>query len=170
MNAYLSFTDNYNIGLHKFSTLRMRALRSALLAKLTGKSTELAVFPDNIRYDLANRRLIGVKDIQVNQIVGTMNRDCDFDNKFRPLGQHLLDRWVNMFNFNSDSWPPILVHKIGDQYYVEDGHHRVSVANSFGMLFVQAKVWEYPAQEKRINTCEKKCCPDRSFSKAYTTG
>jgi hypothetical protein len=167
MNAYLSFTDNYNIGSHMFSTLRTRAQQSAFLAKLTGESTELAVFPD---HNYANRRLIGIKDIQISQIVGTMNRDCDFDNKFRPLGEHLLDRWVNIFNFNSDSWPAIIVHKLGDEYYVEDGHHRVSVANSLGMLFIQAEVWEYPFEEEKAATGEKICCPDRSFSTSYATG
>jgi hypothetical protein len=163
--------DNYSIASYKFSALQMRALRYSFWAKLIGKNSRLAVFPEHIQHDHPNRKLSGVMDIQIDQIIGTLNRDSDFDNKFRPLGEHLLDRWVNIFiNLNRDSWPPILVHKIGDQYFVEDGHHRVSVARSVGMLFIQAEVWEYPVPGKEAVTCELVCCSKKSVINAYIMG
>ena len=171
MNSYPLITNNYSFASYKFSALRMRALRHSFWAKLTGKNSKLATFPEHIQRDHPNRKLSGIKDIQLDQIVGTLNRDSDFDNKFRPLGEHLLDRWVNIFiNLDRDNWPPILVHKIGDQYYVEDGHHRVSVARSIGILFIQAKVWEYPVPEKRMVDCEQAQCSKKNFAKAYATG
>jgi hypothetical protein len=151
--------------------LRMRALRHSFWAKLTGRNSRLAIFPENTQRDHPNRKYIGIKDIQIDQIVGTVNRYSDFDDKFRPLGNYLLDRWVNIFiNLDPDNWPPILVYKIGEKYYVEDGHHRVSVAQSIGMLFIQAKVWEYPVPEKRIVGCEQTQCSKKGFAKAYVTG
>ena len=88
-------------------------------------------------------------DIPVEQIKGTVSRQSDFDHKFRPLKSHLRDRWVNSYQaLENGGWSPILVHKVGDQYYVEDRHHPVSVARTLGEVFIQAKVWEYPLLEK----------------------
>ncbi|MBI5950507.1 MAG: hypothetical protein HY865_02520 [Chloroflexi bacterium] len=159
----------YIMAANKFSEQRARALRHSILAKLSGQSTKLDVFPESVRRDHPNRKLSSVIDIRLDQIIGTVSRDTDFDRDFRPLGKHLLDRWVNVFvNFNPDSWSPILVHKVGEQYYVEDGHHRVSVARSLGMLYIQAKVWEYPLPQKKSVSCEQvKCCEEKRTKKAY---
>jgi hypothetical protein len=158
---YPTFANKRSQASSKFSTLRMRALRDSLWAKLTGRNSKLAAFPEHAQRDLPNRKLVGVKDIRLDQIIGTLNRECDFDIKFRPLGKHLLERWVNVFvNLNPDSWEPILLHKIGEQYYVEDGHHRVSVARSIGMFFIQAKVWEYSSQPKRKGKKIEVRCPE----------
>ncbi|MCA2002746.1 MAG: hypothetical protein LDL51_12840 [Chloroflexi bacterium] len=128
LNCYIMAAD-------KFSEQRTLAQRHSMLAKLTGRSAKLAVFPEDIRRDHPNRKLTGVIDIRIEQIVGTMSRCADFDCKFRPLGKHLLERWVNVFvNINPDNWSPILAHKVGEQYYVEDGHHRVSVARALGIV------------------------------------
>jgi hypothetical protein len=41
-----------------------------------------------------------------------------------------------------DELPPIDVYKVGDGYYVIDGHHRVSVARSLGRETIPARVVE----------------------------
>jgi hypothetical protein len=97
------------------------------------------------------RRARGLQDIPVTRIVGSLGRSSDFDRDFRPLKKHLRDRWVRSFlHLETDAWEPILVHKVGEDYFVEDGHHRVSVARYAGLAFIQAEVWEYssapPAQ------------------------
>ena len=64
-------------------------------------------------------------------------------------------------------WDPIVVHKVGEQYYVEDGHHRVSVARSLGRTFIEAKVWEYPVQIMQAEMISRmECCPEE-IRKAY---
>ena len=62
------------------------------------------------------------------------------------------------------------VLSVTEKYYVEDGHHRVSVAQSIGMLFIQAKVWEYSAQEKGKVDCEQMRCSKKNFAEAYAAG
>lgn len=160
----------YILATYKFSELRTRALHISILAKLTGQSTKLAVFPENVRRDHPNRKLTSVMDIRIDQIVGTVNRDLDFDRDFRPLGKHLLERWVNIFvNLNPDNWSPILVHKVGEKYYVEDGHHRVSVARAHGMLYIQAKVWKYPEPQKKTIKQGHVQCSERKLAEASVT-
>ncbi|RPJ23448.1 MAG: hypothetical protein EHM33_20885, partial [Chloroflexi bacterium] len=78
------------------------------------------------------------------------------------------DRWVNVYlTLENSGWAPILVHKVGDQYYVEDGHHRVSVARSLEMTFIQAKIWEYPVQMLKAKDCQSAPCAERGSAKAY---
>jgi hypothetical protein len=86
----------------------------------------------------------GTMEIPVERIVGSVDRGADFDRDFRPLSAHLRDRWINVYLLAGEQgWPPIRVLKAGDRYYVEDGHHRVSVARQFGMPTIRADVWEY---------------------------
>jgi hypothetical protein len=159
----------YIMAANKFLEQRARALRHSMLAKLSGQSTKLDMFPENVQRDHPNRKLSGVTDIRIDQIIGSVGRDVDFDRDFRPLGKHLLERWVNIFvNLNPDSWSPILVHKVGEQYYVEDGHHRISVARALGMLYIQANVWEYSLPQKKAATCEQvKSCEGSRTKKVY---
>jgi hypothetical protein len=171
MNMSPSLTNTRSFMSDKFSTLRIHALRDSLWAKLIGKNTKLAIFPEEAPRKSPNRKFIGMEEILVEKIVGTIGRAKDFDHKFRPLKSSLRDRWVNVYlTFEKEGWPPIVVHKVGDQYYVEDGHHRVSVARLLGMTFIDAKVWDYPAPSKQKNACPQIKCGEHSTSKVYATG
>ena len=168
MNIYPTFTNLRSYTSYTFSELRMRALRDTLLAKWTGGSSSLATFPTAIQQDRPNKKLLGVKEIPVDQIIGSLHRVTDFDDKFRPLKKHLLNRWVDTFiSLNHDEWSPIVVHKIGKQYYVEDGHHRVSVARATGMLLIEAKIWECSALPKQREVLQPMTCTEHVTSKSY---
>ena len=168
MNTYPSLTNMRSYLSDKFFTLRTRALRDSLWAKLIGKNTKLVTFPEQAPRESPNRRFIGVHEIPVEQVVGTLGRQSDFDHKFRPLKSYLRDRWVNVYlAVESDGWLPIVVHKVGDNYYVEDGHHRVSVARLLGMAFIPAKIWEYPICVKQVKKCQPARCAERSSANAY---
>jgi hypothetical protein len=168
MNPYPSLTNIRSYLSDKFSTLQTRAVRDLLWAKLIGRNTKLELFPEEAPEKSPNRRFMGVNEIPVEQIIGTLGRRSDFDNRFRPIKSYLRDRWVNAYlALEGDGWSPILVHKVGENYYVEDGHHRVSVAQMLGLAFIQAKVWEYPSQAKETNKCHPAPCPERNSAKAY---
>jgi hypothetical protein len=166
MNMQPSFTNARSFTVYQFSRLRMQALRDAFITKVRGGVSALKIFP--LQGDHPNRKYLGVKNIRLHEIVGSLNRPSDFDQKFRPLGKHLLDRWVNAaLNRESGGWSPILVHKIGNEYYVEDGHLRVSVARFSGMVFIEAAVWEYSTQCHRVCDCQSKQYAERSGLKTY---
>jgi len=168
MNIQPSFTNLRSYLSYQFSALRRRALRELLWAKLSGRKTNLAVFPEEAPEKSPNRRFLSVQEIPVNQIIGTLNRQSDFDHRFRPLNKYLQDRWVSAYlALQSESWEPILAHKVGENYYVEDGHHRVSVAQALGLAFIPAKVWEYPCLAKGPTTCAPDAAPDRDSIKVY---
>jgi hypothetical protein len=49
---------------------------------------------------------------------------------------------VNRAWYEDVSLPPVLLYKVGEVYFVVDGHHRVSVAREQGQEFIDAEVRE----------------------------
>jgi hypothetical protein len=80
----------------------------------------------------------------VDQIAGSLNRYHEFDSVFLPASDTLSDRWqsINRAFYQEISLPPVVLYKVGDVYFVVDGHHRVSVARRQGQLFIEAEVRE----------------------------
>jgi len=168
MNMSFPLINIRGYAANEFSALRSRAVRGTFWGKLIGRNTILARFPEGEFQKCPNRKSIGAKDIPVTEIIGTLYRHSDFDHRFRPLKKNLRERWINIYLLQEkDGWPPILVHKVGDYYYVEDGHHRVSVARALGIAFIQAKVWEYPSSSKPANKCDSFECSERSQVRVY---
>jgi len=171
MNMYPSPTHMRSYLSDTFAILRMQAVREILWAKLSRRNTKLSIFPEQGPERSANRKLIDTEDIPIEQIAGTLGRQNDFDYKFRPLKGYLKDRWVNTFlSLEREGWSPIVVHRVGDQYYVEDGHHRVSVARSLRMVYIQAKVWEYTIRENPPKKCRPMPCVELCSANAFATG
>lgn len=153
MHPAYTFTNPRSQATDLFNQKRIEGCLARAWAELTGKSSHLEPFPEHVHAELPNRKFLGVRDISPRQVVGSLGRVGDFDRKFRPLKRNLLARWVNLYLI-SDIWEPILVYKVGEKYYVEDGHHRLSVARALGRAFIQAIVWEYP-----VSPCQEASKP-----------
>ena len=89
-------------------------------------------------------RYVGPRIVELDSIVGTVDRSREFDRSFRPLSRRVRGRWerIAAAQRRGESMPPISVFKIGDLYFVRDGHHRVSVARSLGRKDIDATVTE----------------------------
>ena len=88
---------------------------------------------------------IGVQEIRLDSIVGTVaRRHNEFDRKFRPTSPGVRSRWERIATARrrGDSMPPIDVYRIGELHFVQDGHHRVSVARALGDTHIEANVRE----------------------------
>src|SRR5512134_2913378 len=86
----------------------------------------------------------GVKTVRVDQIAGSLNRYHEFDRVFLPASDKLASRWqsVNRAFYQDISLPPVVLYKVGQVYFVVDGHHRVSVAREQGQMYIEAEVRE----------------------------
>ena len=91
----------------------------------------------------AERRAFGVQPIALASIVGTTEPDKAraFDRSFRPPPWSR-GRWQLMWMARSRGaeLPPISVYRVGEDHYVRDGHHRVSVARARGESTIDAEV------------------------------
>jgi len=116
-----------------------------VLTRLTGKTNELLPF-EKVRAKLPMRgqHYIGLKQVPIQNIVGSFGRYQDFDRAFLPTQKRTKDRWVsiNKAHYKQTSLPPVDLFKIGEIFFVKDGNHRVSVAHEQGQEFVDAFVTE----------------------------
>jgi hypothetical protein len=90
------------------------------------------------------RRLRGTQVIDLDSIVGSVDRTRDFDRWFRPRSGRTRERWERLARAQrrGESIPPIDVYRIGELHFVKDGHHRVSVAHALGLHSIDAFVTE----------------------------
>ena len=94
---------------------------------------------------------LGMQVVPVDQIIGTVGRENDFDNVFRPRRQESRKRWMSIYYALNEGkgLPAVELLKVGDDYFVEDGHHRVSVAYALEQTYIDAHVIEIEAQHSR---------------------
>ena len=88
---------------------------------------------------------LGVELVPLKRIIGSTGRSNEFDLAFYPRQNTTQDRWVNVakIKYQRSKTPPVLLYKVGQAYFVEDGNHRVSVARANGETDIQAKVIEF---------------------------
>jgi hypothetical protein len=92
----------------------------------------------------------GLQVVPLDMIVGTVDRAVDFDRGFRPTSARLRSRWerIAAAQRRGEALPPISLYKVGDLFFVRDGHHRVSVAKSLGREDIDAYVTEVTTRLK----------------------
>jgi len=127
-----------------------RARRQRALSRL---SARLRREPDDVQLILPyeevvealgfeSERSLGLQSIPLDSIVGTVDRSRDFDRSFRPTSQRVRTRWesVALAQRTGKAMPPIDVYRVGELHFVQDGHHRVSVARAHGDPAIDARV------------------------------
>jgi hypothetical protein len=82
--------------------------------------------------------------IDLDTIVGTVDRGREFDRSFRPTSGRVRRRWEGIATAQrkGKAMPPIDVYRIGEVHFVKEGHHRVSVARAMGLEQIEAYVTE----------------------------
>jgi hypothetical protein len=89
-------------------------------------------------------RRLGLQVITLDSIVGSVDRQREFDRRFRPTSGQVRERWqrLALAQRRGEAIPPIEVYRVGDMHFVVDGHHRVSVAHALGLKTIDAYVTE----------------------------
>ena len=87
---------------------------------------------------------LGMREVPVSEIIGSVGRHRDFDRAFLPSKPDLGTRWrrIDEIMDRGEELPPVSLYKIGDVYFVQDGNHRVSVARQRGVEMIDAEVIE----------------------------
>jgi hypothetical protein len=89
------------------------------------------------------RRYLGVRAIPLDALVGTDSRASSFTRDFRPLLASSRDRLRSLeAAFADGAFPPIVAVKLGETYFVIDGHHRTALARRGGAEWIDADVTE----------------------------
>jgi hypothetical protein len=97
------------------------------------------------RLGVAGRSYLGVREIPVERIVGSVDRSADFDRDFRPRRTASRRRLAGLRSaFRDADLPAIAVFEVGGAYFVEDGHHRVALARERHAEYIDAAVTRLP--------------------------
>jgi hypothetical protein len=131
-----------------FARARRRRILSRLSATLRREADDVEVMLpfDEVVAALGRRAEAdrGLRSIPVEAIVGTVDRGKEFDRNFRPTSARVRPRFERIAKAQrrGESMPPIDVYKVGELYFVRDGHHRVAVAREHRRDVIDAHVVE----------------------------
>ena len=117
------------------------------------------------RLQLGTRTDVGVQEISIDQIIGSVGRAHEFDGCFRPRTQRLRRVLAQIKANKPDAADTaILVYQVDHAYFVVDGHKRLSLAVEEGREQIDAEVGRFASrfhvasgttmQEIRNTECE----------------
>lgn len=137
----------YRKALDDFHRLRSKAALERFWAGIRGESLDLMPYDEvSSKLRAVSQTNIGVQQVPLENIIGSVNRTSDFDRNFRPLSDGDRSRWANvkaaMTSPYTTGVPPVSLYKIGEAYFVLDGNHRISIAKEMGLDSIEAYVTE----------------------------
>ena len=149
-----NFANSLLINLNQASdgtTIRLQAVRSFnfalsrgrrghLLAKILGKPGHLEELTAQLI--ASNRPTNQIVTVSIGEIKGSLGRNEDFDQNFNPLKENSRSRWISVATAYQMGipLPPVELVKVGEKYFVRDGHHRISVAKSMEQEMIEARI------------------------------
>ncbi|NLY52612.1 MAG: ParB N-terminal domain-containing protein [Firmicutes bacterium] len=97
---------------------------------------------ERAKYGTLNYRNMGVTAIEIDKIVGSVDRYKDFDQNFEWIHRRpdARSRAIEQAMARGEILPPIEVFELDNKYFVVDGHHRVRAAKRIGQEFLDANV------------------------------
>ncbi len=120
---------------------------TGLLERIRGKDNRLLPLSQVLSsLSAGSETYLGVREVEVERIVGTENRSDDFSRDFHPLNRSFEQRWIAVYLLLSrgELNDAIRLIELGERYFVRDGHHRVSTAKALGIDFLTAEISSYP--------------------------
>lgn len=146
----MMFEHNYQSeAARQWDIARRKAFWRKLSANIQGKAPDHILNLEDItrRLQLRTPRYVGTQSIPLEKIVGSVGRYNDFVHTFLPTTPEMQVRWQAVARAYLDPReivPPIELYKVGSNYFVKDGNHRVSAAHQLKLPDIEARVWEYP--------------------------
>lgn len=143
------YARQYNTALNRFRSMLAKGNFARLKRKIF-RSPQFLYDLNGLKSDFSLRgsSYSGIQVVPIRSIIGSEGRTADFDIDFYPINEESRERWVNMaiVYLARLPLPPIELIRVGDAYFVRDGHHRISVSRAFGQVAMDAEVITWKAQ------------------------
>ena len=132
-------------------TQKLQSWASKTISRMTQKAAALPTLNQaTAGRAIADSSYAGIRQVPLSQIKGTASeaRSHDFDANFRLTNSHSRSRLegVRKARRQLAKLPPISLVAVGDAYYVQDGHHRVSVFRDCEQATISAHVTQLVLQ------------------------
>jgi hypothetical protein len=129
-----------------YNKVSQRGLLAGLKRLFGGKKVSSLYALDEVKRQIRvqGHEAVGEMTIDLDMILGTTadGRAQDFDVDFRPTQTHNKERWLGV----AAAWiggrrlGRVKLVQVDDIFFVEDGHHRISVAKAMGEQAIEAVV------------------------------
>ena len=129
-----------------YNEVSQRGLLAGLRRLFGGKKAPSLLTLDEAKRQIRieGHEVVGEMMIRLDRILGTASagRAQDFDVDFRPMQAHNKERWLSV----AAAWISgrrlgrVKLVQVDDIFFVEDGHHRISVAKAMGEQAIKAEV------------------------------
>ncbi len=142
-----------------FAQARKRARQGQFWSRLTRRSQGLLALKQvRAACTIQDERDGGVRTVPISRIRGSEGRSRYFDRDFNPLHDQTRGRWLSIAVAQQQGkvLPLVSLIQVGDVCFVQDGHHRISVARARGQTAIEARViiwqvsgplpWDTPTQ------------------------
>lgn len=133
--AQLNTKDDLNRGMWHYR----QALLRGWLNQTLRRGHKLHTLPAR---SASQQHFAGLRSVPIARIRGSEGRAHDFDGHFNPLTENTQFRWLSVYQAKlaDRPLPPVELIQVADDFFVRDGHHRISVARSLGEEFIDAAV------------------------------
>jgi hypothetical protein len=131
-----------------FTRARRRAQWARVASRLRGQPGDVDVllpFDEVVAaLGMRGRHNLGEQLVEIDSIVGSVDRTSGFDRHFRPTTEQARSRFERIAGAlrRGREMPPIDLYRVGQVHFVVDGHHRVAVARAMGWTTIRAIVTE----------------------------
>lgn len=128
-----------------FERAHSKAFWKKVRGWFTGGKNQLVPYDEiRDRIPFRGQHDLGLQQVPIDQIIGSVGRFHDFDREFLPVQTRTRQRWENIdkAHYQDIILPPVELFKIGELYFVKDGNHRISVARERGQMYVDAYITE----------------------------
>jgi hypothetical protein len=125
-----------------FARAQQLAFIESCLSFFRGRANDLLSF-ETVRQALKLRNPVdlGLQEIELEKIIGSVGKSRDFSRTFLPKGYQGEELWRRVdILFHNQGFEPVDLYKVGDCYFVRDGHHRISVNRTHGVKTIEAYV------------------------------
>src|SRR4051812_32518556 len=129
-----------------FTRARRRAQWARVAARLRGRPGDLDVllpFDEVVAaLGLRGQHALGEQLVDIDTIVGSVDRRTGFDRRFHPTSENARSRFERIAGSirRGREMPAVDLYRIGEVHFVQDGHHRIAVARAMGWSQIRAFV------------------------------
>ena len=131
----------------EYDAARKEGRKAVAAARKNNRNPHPVVLSDLVSYEKLSTRDLGVVEIPLSQIIGTVTelRSNSFSWNFYPLedgGSEFAYKWENIYasQINEGIRDPVRVYEYLHRFYVLEGNKRVSIMRTLGMPVIDAHV------------------------------
>ena len=131
----------------EFNRAKMKGVWEVIRNRIIGRNPCLFALDDAVATIQPVQSIdLGLRDISLKTVIGSVGRNRDFTQHLLPCTENRegKERWRKIYTLaiTGAGFPPVELYKVGPDYFVEDGHHRISVAKYLNWKTIQAYVTE----------------------------